>query len=135
MTLTYSAVKLERELQRTGRGRASAAARQLEAMFDVLVAGDGELAILHALQPNAPKFLDGDDHKGPLFMSDAIYDASPSAIASFGRSCELSLQYRGSSRDKPDRAIRLSVQLWLLRRPQLEELTRHSFEIDGVDRE
>ena len=77
MTLTYSAVKLERELQRTGRGRASAAARQLEAMFDVLVAGDGELAILHALQPNAPKFLDGDDHKGPLFMSDAIYDASP----------------------------------------------------------
>jgi hypothetical protein len=46
-------------------------------MFDVLVAGDGELAILHALQPNAPTFLDGDDHKGPLFMSDAIYDASP----------------------------------------------------------
>jgi anaerobic magnesium-protoporphyrin IX monomethyl ester cyclase len=43
----------------------------------VLVAGDGELAILHALQPNAPKVLDGDDHKGSLFMSDAVYNASP----------------------------------------------------------
>jgi radical SAM superfamily enzyme YgiQ (UPF0313 family) len=77
VTLTFSAVKLERELPRTGWGRASAAARQLEAMFDVLVSGDGELAALRALEPDAPKFLDGDDHKGPLFMSDAMYDASP----------------------------------------------------------
>jgi radical SAM superfamily enzyme YgiQ (UPF0313 family) len=67
---------LERELVRTQR-RAIAAAAQLEGMFDVLVAGDGELAVLHALQPNAPKLLDADDHRGPLFMSDAMYDASP----------------------------------------------------------
>ncbi len=76
VTLTFSAVKLERELQRT-KGRASAAAAQLESMFDVLVAGDGELAVLRALDPNAPKLLDADDHKGPLFMSDETYDASP----------------------------------------------------------
>lgn len=77
VTLTYSAVKLERKLQRTERGRASAAARQLESMFDVLVSGDGEMAVLQALLPNAPKVLDGDDHKGPLFMSDAVFTASP----------------------------------------------------------
>ena len=77
VTLTYSAVKLERRLRRTTWSRASGAARQLETMFDMLVAGDGELAILHALEPNGPKLLDGDDHKGPLFMSDAMYDASP----------------------------------------------------------
>ncbi len=73
VTLTYSAVKLERKFQ---RGRASAAARQLESVFDVLVSGDGELAILHALQPNAPKVLDADDHKGPVFMSDTVFTAS-----------------------------------------------------------
>lgn len=76
VTLTYSAVKLEHQLRRI-EGRATAAARQLEAVFDVLVSGDGELAVLLAIEPDAPKVLDGDDCRGPLFMSSTVYESSP----------------------------------------------------------
>jgi anaerobic magnesium-protoporphyrin IX monomethyl ester cyclase len=76
ITLTYAALKLEKKLGR-GSGRAAKAAALLESMFDVLVAGDGELAVLNALEPDSPKVIDGDDHKGAYFMSDAQYDASP----------------------------------------------------------
>ena len=46
-------------------------------MFDVICSGDGELAIFEALKRDAPQFIDGDDHKGPLFMNNDIYGASP----------------------------------------------------------
>jgi len=76
VTLTVAARKLEIKLDRP-RGRAVRALAQLERMFDTLVAGDGELAVLQAVEPGAPALLDGDDNKGPFFMSDAMFDASP----------------------------------------------------------
>ena len=76
VTLTYAAVKLETK-HHGSRGRATKAAAMLESMFDVLVAGDGEVATLAAIQPGAPKIIDGDDHKGPYFMSDEFYSSSP----------------------------------------------------------
>jgi anaerobic magnesium-protoporphyrin IX monomethyl ester cyclase len=75
VTLSYSAQKMERKRGYVGRGHW--AVEKLEAAFDVLCSGDGELAIFHALAPNPPKMIDGDDHTGPLFMSDAMYEESP----------------------------------------------------------
>jgi radical SAM superfamily enzyme YgiQ (UPF0313 family) len=78
VTLTYAAVKLENKFGRTSFGRATKAAKQLEDMFDVLVAGDGELAVFSAItlvQP--PKVVDGDDMKGGFFMNDEIYTRTP----------------------------------------------------------
>jgi radical SAM superfamily enzyme YgiQ (UPF0313 family) len=77
VTLTYAACKLERKLNRAHFGRAAKAARQLEDAFDVLVAGDGELAVHRAMDEDAPKLIDGDDHKGAFFMSDDVYTATP----------------------------------------------------------
>ena len=76
VTLTVAARKLEARLDRP-RGRAARAFAQLASTFDTLVAGDGELAVLHAVEPDAPALLDGDDNKGPFFMTDAMFDASP----------------------------------------------------------
>ena len=58
-----------------GRGHRSAA--QLEAAFDVLCSGDGELAIFEALKDGAPKVIDGDDPKGGLFLTDRMFTESP----------------------------------------------------------
>jgi radical SAM superfamily enzyme YgiQ (UPF0313 family) len=75
VTLVHAAVKLEK---RAGRvGRAHQALAKLEAVFDVLVAGDGETAIFEALADHPPRLIDADDPKGGLFMTDANYDASP----------------------------------------------------------
>lgn len=76
VTLTYSALKLERKEGVLG-GRAAAAARRLEDVFDVLCAGDGELAVFEALHPDAPKVVDGDDMRGGFFMDDATYEQTP----------------------------------------------------------
>jgi anaerobic magnesium-protoporphyrin IX monomethyl ester cyclase len=75
VTLTAAAVKLEKKANRQARAHAALAA--LEQTFDVLVAGDGELAVFDALVPNASKLIDGDDNRGPLFMTNAIYEESP----------------------------------------------------------
>lgn len=77
VTLTMAAVRLEKKLGRTLFGRASKAGQKLTDMFDVLVAGDGELAILRAVQPDSPKILDGDDNRGDLFLTDKVYEALP----------------------------------------------------------
>jgi len=75
ITLTSSAVKLER---RQGRvSRAHAAMARLEALADVLVSGDGEFAVLKALEPDAPKLLDGDDPAGGFFLTNATYEDTP----------------------------------------------------------
>jgi anaerobic magnesium-protoporphyrin IX monomethyl ester cyclase len=72
VTLVYSAKKLEVKRGITnGRGHRSAA--QLEAAFDVLCSGDGELAIFEALKDGAPKLIDGDDPKGGLFLTDRMF--------------------------------------------------------------
>ncbi len=75
VTLTHSAVRLERS---TGRvSRAHAAMGRLEGLADVLVAGDGELAVFQALLPDAPKLVDGDDPKGGLFLTHRMYESTP----------------------------------------------------------
>jgi radical SAM superfamily enzyme YgiQ (UPF0313 family) len=74
VTLTASAVKLE---SRAGRvGRAYAAMASLQALADVLVSGDGEFAVFKALEPDAPKLIDGDDPKGGLFLTNTTYEAT-----------------------------------------------------------
>jgi len=75
ITLTDSAVKLEK---RAGRvSRAHKALQRLEELADVLVSGDGEIAVFHALKADAPKLVDGDDPKGGMFLSNQLYDATP----------------------------------------------------------
>lgn len=75
VTLIYSALKMEHK--RGFVGRARGAAEKLEAHFDVLCSGDGEIAIFQALKDDAPKVIDGDDHTGPLFLSNELYEDSP----------------------------------------------------------
>ena len=76
VTLVYSAQKLEKKRGiANGRGHRSAA--QLEAAFDVLCSGDGELAIFEALRDDAPKVVDGDDPKGGLFLTDQMFTDGP----------------------------------------------------------
>lgn len=76
VTLVYSAKKLEAKRNiANGRGHRSAA--QLEAAFDVLCSGDGELAIFEALKDDAPKMVDGDDPKGGLFLTDRMFTEGP----------------------------------------------------------
>ena len=77
VTLTFAAVKLERELGKSDHGRATKAAAQLEKMFDVVCSGDGEKAVLLAVQPDSPNYIDGDDNRGPYFMSNEVYEQMP----------------------------------------------------------
>lgn len=66
-TLTVAAVKQEKK---TGiAGRAHRALEQLQQSFDVLVAGDGELAIYLAIDAERGAVIDGDDPKFPWFLS------------------------------------------------------------------
>jgi radical SAM superfamily enzyme YgiQ (UPF0313 family) len=76
VTLNYAGLKLERR-KGIALGRAGRAAAELERRFDVLCAGDGELAVLRALEPDPPKILDGDEPKGGLFLSDEQFSNSP----------------------------------------------------------
>jgi radical SAM superfamily enzyme YgiQ (UPF0313 family) len=74
VTLTSSAVKLE---IRAGRvSRAHEAMARLHDLADVLVSGDGELAVFEALRDDAPALVDGDDPKGGLFLTHASYEAT-----------------------------------------------------------
>ena len=75
ITLIHAAVKYERK--RGKDGRATAAFRDLEEMFDVLVTGDGELAVFEALQDAAPRLVDGDDPKSNLFLNNPTLDELP----------------------------------------------------------
>src|SRR5205807_9184824 len=66
VTLIHAAYKYEQK--RGISGRAATAYRLLEEMFDVLVVGDGELAVFEALGATTPKLVDGDDPKSDLFL-------------------------------------------------------------------
>src|SRR3954469_2480138 len=75
VTLVHSAKKLE---ERKGRvGRAQSALARLQDAFDVLVSGDGELAIFAALAPDPPRIVDADDPRNRMFMDDCFYEATP----------------------------------------------------------
>lgn len=76
VTLTYSAVKVENKAG-IQNGRAHKAATLLESYFDILVSGDGEFAVFELFNKNCPKVVDGDDNKGPFFMSNADYESTP----------------------------------------------------------
>ena len=67
ITLIHAACKFEQK--RGTVGRVAIVFRQLERMFDVLVIGDGELAVFQALENNPPKLVDGDDPKSELFLN------------------------------------------------------------------
>src|SRR5439155_26104490 len=58
-TLVNAAHKGERKRQ-IANGRGAIAMRQLTDMFDVVVAGDGEVAIFAACAPEGPKVIDAD---------------------------------------------------------------------------
>jgi len=75
VTLVCAAAKYERK--RSILGRASRATKQLAAMFDVLVTGDGEAAVFEALQDMPPPIVDGDDPKSPLFLNNASIEDLP----------------------------------------------------------
>jgi len=75
VTLVNAAYKREM-VERTG-GRALKSYSQLIELFDVVVAGDGEEAIFHALDPFSPKVIDADDSKSPLWLSNSKFDDSP----------------------------------------------------------
>ena len=76
VALAYAGRVQELKAKRIG-GRASRAVRKLEENFDVLCAGDGEVAIFAALRDDAPKYIDGDDHKSELFLTDELYEVTP----------------------------------------------------------
>jgi anaerobic magnesium-protoporphyrin IX monomethyl ester cyclase len=75
VTLVHSAQKMEKKRGTVGRGHRAMA--QLESSFDVLCSGDGEFAIFEALQPDAPKVIDGDDPKGGLFLTNKTFSEAP----------------------------------------------------------
>lgn len=75
ITLVNAARK--REIKLNQSGRATKAFEKLSKTFDVLVAGDGELAIKEAVSENPPKFIDADDPKSNLFLTNAKLDELP----------------------------------------------------------
>lgn len=69
VTLVHAAYRREEAMG--APGRASRALSQLQELFDVLVAGDGEEAIFAALEVNSPKIIDADNPNSPLFLTPA----------------------------------------------------------------
>ncbi|HMS85251.1 MAG TPA: radical SAM protein [Nitrospira sp.] len=75
VTLVYAAVKHERK--QSIIGRATRSFKQLAGMFDVLVAGDGELAVFEALKDSPPALVDGDNPKSSLFLNASAIEDLP----------------------------------------------------------
>lgn len=75
ITLVNAAVKRERKIGL--QGRATRAFAKLLEMFDVLVAGDGEDAIFHAVEPEAPALIDADDPKSAMFLTNERLNELP----------------------------------------------------------
>lgn len=75
VTLVNAAMKREKKLGIYGRG--SKAFHQLWIMFNVLVPGDGDDAILLAIRPDAPKVIDADDPGSSLFLTNDRLEALP----------------------------------------------------------
>lgn len=75
VTLVNAAVK--REEQRNELGRATKAFSFLKAAFDVLVCGDGELAIFRALEDSTSKVIDSDDPRSPFYLTNEKLNELP----------------------------------------------------------
>lgn len=76
VTLLNSAAAWERR-HGISEGRGERALFALKVAFDVLVAGDGELAVHDALKVDAPCLIDGDDRHGPYFLTNELYEKTP----------------------------------------------------------
>lgn len=74
-TLVHSAHK--NESKRGVIGRATGALQQLQLQYDVLVAGDGELAIFDALQDSPPPIVDGDNPHSEIFLTNSQLNDLP----------------------------------------------------------
>lgn len=74
-TLTNAAYR--KECKANVSGRATKAMKQLTDMFDVIVAGDGEIAIFEALKPDAPKIIDADLINSSMFLTNNTLEQSP----------------------------------------------------------
>lgn len=75
VTLTHAAKK--REIKKGISSRAHEAFQRLESLVDIMVSGDGEKAIIRALQEEAPRFIDGDDPMGDYFLRNEDYEKTP----------------------------------------------------------
>lgn len=76
ITLVNSALKHEVHLGKTN-GRAHRAMAMVREKFDVLVAGDGELAIFEVFGEDKPRFVDADDPKSEFFLTNEQLTAFP----------------------------------------------------------
>ena len=65
------------ELARKAPGRAAKAMQKMLATYDLLVPGDGEEAVFEAIKKDAPKIVDGDDPKSPLFLTNQMLNELP----------------------------------------------------------
>lgn len=74
-TLTNSAHRIE--ITSGINGRSTRALQKLIDVFDVIVAGDGELAIFEAIEKGAPKILDADNGSSPLFLTSNMLTELP----------------------------------------------------------
>jgi anaerobic magnesium-protoporphyrin IX monomethyl ester cyclase len=63
--------------KKTTSGRILRAKNELEASFDVIVAGDGEEAIFEAIREDSHGWIDADDSKSPLFLDNKRLDDLP----------------------------------------------------------
>lgn len=77
VTLTYAALRYAHKNAGSGIMRIERSVAILEEAFDVLVPGDGELAVFQAISPDSPKVVDGDDRKGNFFMTNDVYEGTP----------------------------------------------------------
>lgn len=75
VTLMQASARLEVKAGRFGRARRAMA--ELADRFDVLVCGDGELAIGEALRPDAPWLIDADDSSSVFFLRGVQLNEAP----------------------------------------------------------
>lgn len=73
-SLSYAAKKLEDKEGRTGRG--NKAVKDILDFFDVLVSGEGELAIFHAISSD-DRIVDADSTKSKYFVSKKVLGSLP----------------------------------------------------------
>ena len=74
-TLVHAAY--QSEAKRGIMGRAANALQQLQQQYDVLVAGDGELAIFEALGEHPPKIINGDNPQSTMFLTNTLLNDLP----------------------------------------------------------
>src|SRR3989338_3227978 len=75
VTLVNAAFR--KEVAKGISGRATRAFQKLDGLFDTMIAGDGELAMLHTLENPNLKFIDADDPKSDLFLNSTSLNALP----------------------------------------------------------